>query len=100
MSSGGAAHAARRRTNWQVVGLPTLTGCTRFLNLKTKKYSMTQTTEHPYIVTDDQILGGEPIVKDTRTPVRAIVEIWRLGTPPEDIPNHLPHLSLGQVLMP
>ncbi len=34
-------------------------------------------TEHPYIMTDDRILGGEPIVKDTRTPVRAIVEIWR-----------------------
>ncbi len=67
------------------------------LRLKTKKYSMTQTTEHPYIVTDDQILGGEPIVKDTRTPVRAIVEIWRLGTHPEEIPNHLPHLSLGQI---
>ena len=42
-------------------------------------------------------MGGEPIIKDTRTPVRAIVEIWRLGTLPEDIPNHLPHLSLGQV---
>ena len=62
---------------------------------------MIQTTEHPYIITDDQILGGEPIgepiIKGTRTPVRAIVEIWRLGTHPEDIPNHLPHLSLGQV---
>ena len=58
---------------------------------------MTHTTEHLYIVTDDQILSGEPIIKDTRTPVRAIVEIWRLGTLPEDIPNHLPHLSLGQV---
>ena len=58
---------------------------------------MIQTTEHPYIITDDQILGGEPIIKGTRTPVRAIVEIWRSGTHPADIPNHLPHLSLGQV---
>lgn len=58
---------------------------------------MIQITEHPYIVTDDQILGGEPIIKNTRTPVRAIVEIWRLGTPPEDIPNRLPHISLAQV---
>ena len=56
---------------------------------------MAQTTEHPYIVTDEQILGGEPIVKDTRTPVRAIVEIWRLGTHPEDIPNHLPAFVFG-----
>ena len=24
---------------------------------------MIQTTEHPYIITDDQILGGEPIIR-------------------------------------
>jgi hypothetical protein len=29
--------------------------------------------------------------------VRAIVEIWRQGVPPEAIPNHLPHLMLAQV---
>ena len=54
-------------------------------------------TEHPYIVRDDQILGGEPVIKGTRTPVRAIVEIWRAGTPPEEIPAGLPHLNLAQV---
>lgn len=58
---------------------------------------MTTATEHFYIVTDDQILSGEPIIKGTRTPVRAIVELWRQGIPPEEIPNHLPHLTLAQV---
>jgi uncharacterized protein (DUF433 family) len=58
---------------------------------------MTTATEHYYIITDDQILGGEPIIKDTRTPVRAIVELWRQGIAPEEIPNHLPHLTLAQV---
>ncbi len=58
---------------------------------------MVTTTEHRYIVTDDEILSGEPIVRGTRTPVRAIVELWRLGTAPEEIPNHLPHLNLAQV---
>jgi uncharacterized protein (DUF433 family) len=58
---------------------------------------MTTATEHFYIVTDDQILSGEPIIKGTRTPVRAIVEIYRLGTTPEEIPYHLPHLTLAQV---
>ncbi len=58
---------------------------------------MVQATEHCYIVTDDQILSGEPIIKGTRTPVRAIVEIWRLGVLPEEIPSHLPHLTLAQV---
>ena len=43
------------------------------------------------------ILGGEPIIKGTRTPVRAIVELWRLGIPPEEIPSRLPHLRAAQV---
>ena len=58
---------------------------------------MTTATEHLYVVTDDGILGGEPIIKGTRTPIRAIVEIYRLGTSPEEIPIHLPHLTLAQV---
>jgi uncharacterized protein (DUF433 family) len=56
-----------------------------------------QTTQHRYVVTDARILGGEPIIEGTRTPVRAIVEIWRQGIAPEAIPNHLPHLTLAQV---
>lgn len=58
---------------------------------------MPQATQHRYIVRNEQILGGEPIVDGTRTPVRAIVEIWRLGVPPEEIPRRLPHLTLAQV---
>src|SRR5262245_28266133 len=58
---------------------------------------MLRTTEHPYIVSDESILSGEPIVTGTRTPVRAIVETWRLGVPLEEIPLHLPHLTLAQV---
>lgn len=56
-----------------------------------------QQTEHVYIVTDEMILSGEPIVLGTRTPVRAIVELWRHSLAPESIPNHLPHLTLAQV---
>jgi uncharacterized protein (DUF433 family) len=58
---------------------------------------MTTATEHCYVVTDDKVLSGEPIIKGTRTSVRAIVETWRLGIPPEEIPNRLPHLNLAQV---
>lgn len=32
-----------------------------------------------------------------RTPVRAIVELWRQGFAPEAIPQALPHLRLAQV---
>ena len=58
---------------------------------------MAVATGHLYISTDKTILNGEPIIKGTRTPVRAIVEIYRLGTPPEEIPTHLPHLNMAQV---
>jgi uncharacterized protein (DUF433 family) len=58
---------------------------------------MATATGHRYIVTDDAILGGEPIICGTRTPVRAIVETWRLGVPAEEIPSALPHLTLAQV---
>lgn len=58
---------------------------------------MMQHTEHLYVVTDDSILHGEPIIVGTRTPVRAIVELWRQGIAPETIPAYLPHLTLAQV---
>lgn len=58
---------------------------------------MLQMTQHRYIVSDDHILSGEPIITGTRTPVRAIVEMWRQGILPEDIPSHLPYLTLAQV---
>jgi len=58
---------------------------------------MQRKTSHRYVITDDDILSGEPILEGTRTPVRAVVELWRTGVSPEEIPNRLPHLSLSQV---
>lgn len=58
---------------------------------------MTQATQHRYVVRNDAILSGEPIIEGTRVPVRAIVEQWRLGTRPEEIPQHYPHLTVAQV---
>lgn len=58
---------------------------------------MLNATEHYYIVTDARILSGEPIIKGTRTPVRAIVELWRQGIQPKIISQRLPHLTLAQV---
>jgi uncharacterized protein (DUF433 family) len=57
---------------------------------------LTNTTSR-YVTRNPKILHGEPIVTDTRTPVRAIVELWRMGTMPEEIPFQLPHLRLAQV---
>jgi uncharacterized protein (DUF433 family) len=58
---------------------------------------MVQATEYLYIVKDDEILSGEPIIRGTRTPVRAIVETWRMGVAPKEISKGMPHLTLGQV---
>ncbi len=54
-------------------------------------------TAHRYIVSSPEILGGEPVIKGTRTPVRAIVELWRSGMPAEEITLDLPHLTPAQV---
>ncbi len=49
------------------------------------------------IVSDSAIHAGEPIVAGTATTVRAIAELWNQGISPDEIPVHLPHLSLAQV---
>lgn len=58
---------------------------------------METATKHCYIIHNPAILSGEAIIKGTRTPVRAVVENWRLGLFPEEIVIHLPHLTLAQV---
>ena len=54
-------------------------------------------TKNQYIIKDDGILHGEPIIRGTRVSVRAIAELWRMGITPEEILTHLPHLTLAQV---
>lgn len=58
---------------------------------------MAEATTYTYITRRDDVLSGEPIIEGTRTPVRAVVETWRQGTPPEEIPQALSHLTLAQV---
>lgn len=58
---------------------------------------MVTATENKYNIKDEEILGGEPIIRGTRTSVRAIVEKWRLGLSPEEIVIHIPHLTLARV---
>src|SRR5438067_1897274 len=55
-------------------------------------------TVHPQIVRVEGILGREPVIRGTRTPVRAIVEYSRFGLNPAEIQYRLPYLSLPQVL--
>ncbi|MEH1875819.1 DUF433 domain-containing protein [Nostoc sp.] len=54
-------------------------------------------TSSRYVIRNPEILSGEPIIISTRTSVRAIVGLWRLGIMPEEILSHLSHLTLAQV---
>ncbi len=56
---------------------------------------MDTSVEYRYITRKEK--SGEPIIKGTRTSVRTIVETWRRGVPPEEIPVVLPHLTLAEV---
>ncbi len=58
---------------------------------------MVQDRFEPHIVADESILGGEPVIRGIKTPVRAIAEMWRMGMQPDEIPMHLPHITLAQV---
>ncbi|MBW4484963.1 MAG: DUF433 domain-containing protein [Tildeniella torsiva UHER 1998/13D] len=50
-----------------------------------------------YVTRNPSILSGEPTIAATRISVRAIVGLWRLGIPPEEIPTQYPQLTLAQV---
>ncbi len=50
-----------------------------------------------YVTRNSEILSREPIITGTRTSVRAIVGLWQQDITPEEILNHLPHLTLAQV---
>lgn len=58
---------------------------------------MSTITLSRYVIRNSQILSGEPIITGTRTSVRSIVSLWRLCIMPEEIINHLPHLTLAQI---
>jgi uncharacterized protein (DUF433 family) len=56
---------------------------------------MNTATSYKYIVR--KAGTGEPIIQGTRVSVRDIVEQWRMGTSPEEIPTIYPHITLAQV---
>lgn len=55
------------------------------------------TWQDGHIASHPGILHGQPIIAGTRVPVRAIAEMWRMGTIPEEIQHQLPHLTMAQV---
>ena len=45
---------------------------------------MLHSTDHTYIVIDDQVLSGERI-RDTPIPVPTVIELWSLRLTPKEI---------------
>ena len=65
--------------------------------LPAEQFLLHHPTEHPYVENIPSVLNGEPVIKNTRTSVRAIVERWKFGEAPEEITRNLPHLRLAQI---
>jgi uncharacterized protein (DUF433 family) len=59
--------------------------------------AVTPLTTDAEIVSDPNLRHGEPILAGTATPVRAVAELWNQGMSPEEIPLHLPHLTIQSV---
>jgi uncharacterized protein (DUF433 family) len=53
--------------------------------------------EHPHIERKKGILGGRPVIKNTRTPVKNLIVYYKMGLTPEEIQRELPHLTLAQI---
>ena len=52
-------------------------------------------TAYKYIVKKSDT--HEPIIQETRISVRDVVEHWKMGSSPEEIPSIYPHITLAQV---
>jgi uncharacterized protein (DUF433 family) len=55
-------------------------------------------TEHPYVVRVPGIAGGEPIIKGTRVPVRAIAVHYKAGETLEEILDAYPQVPPAAVM--
>ncbi|NBB77777.1 MAG: DUF433 domain-containing protein [Bacteroidetes bacterium] len=58
---------------------------------------MSTETVHPYIMKDENVARGKPVVTGTRTRVVNIVAYYKLGYLPEELAREFPHLSLAQI---
>ncbi|MBI4547324.1 MAG: DUF433 domain-containing protein [Ignavibacteriae bacterium] len=52
-------------------------------------------TSYRYIVRKTET--QEPVIRGTRISVRDVVEQWKMGMSPDEIPSVYPHITLAQV---
>ncbi len=60
-------------------------------------YIIMITTEHKYVIKDEKIYSGSPIIKGTRIPVKAIVIHYQSGMSIEDILEGYPSINPAQL---
>ncbi len=56
-----------------------------------------QRTEHPHVTRIKGLLGGVPIVRGTRIPVRLVAQMYRAGDSVDDILTSYPQLDPATV---
>jgi uncharacterized protein (DUF433 family) len=54
-------------------------------------------TEHPYVVKQADVLGGQPCVEGTRVPVRVVAGLFETGSSIEEIRRSYPTLTPAQI---
>ena len=55
-------------------------------------------TLHPHVSRTEGVCGGEPVIRDTRFTVRAVVTyVLRLGMTVEEVVREWPHLAPAQI---
>lgn len=62
-----------------------------------KKTLKAAETGHFHIDIDQEICGGNPIIKGTRVSVASVAGLYMMGLGAEEIKTEIPHLSLAQV---
>jgi len=65
--------------------------------VKERERETVEPTEHPYIVRVKGVCGGRPIIKGTRMSVRHIAQLYKAGSPVEEILQAHPHLNAAAV---
>jgi uncharacterized protein (DUF433 family) len=53
--------------------------------------------EHPHIERKKDVLGGRPVIKNTRISVKNLIVYYKMGFTPEEIQRELPHLTPAQI---
>lgn len=56
-----------------------------------------QAITYPHVERKAGVVGGEPIVKGTRTSVRTIAGYYQMGMTPDEIRHGLSHLTLAEI---